>query len=95
MLVTEDNADQYPVPVGCFVKWATWRRWKDPVTGIEHLDYEIRATDPLPNDVRKVLRHVREEDINESKRAFISVPVADESVQTFAYRTQRYAAVEK
>lgn len=47
-LVTKENADRYPVPVGSLVKWASWKRWRDVPTQVEFVSFSCRTTDPLP-----------------------------------------------
>jgi hypothetical protein len=76
VIVTKENQDEYPVPIGTVVKWTRWRRWADPMTLESCIRYEIRCTEvPLPENLRNV-------SISPDDRSFFQVlPLADDGTE--------------
>lgn len=81
IIVTKENQGQYPLPLGCVVKWAHWWRWAEPTTGEEFICFEVRAAGPLPKDLCETLSGLALSALN-PKSSFFQVLPVDEEVRT-------------
>ena len=95
IIVTEENQGQYPLPLGCVVKWARWRRWTERTTGEEFVRFEVRAAGPLPKDLCENLSGLALSALNLKSSFFQVLPIDEEAgtesaSMTFPYVTYRF-----
>ncbi len=73
------------MPPGSVVKWSEWERYTEPETGIEWVQYTVRATDPLPEEA---VTNLSEATLVDAHRSFFTVlPITDDGTESVPIST--------